>query len=67
MKILLNNRETSYDAEAMTVRELLEHNRFTFPMIVVKVNGELIRKERFDQVSVHDGDHVQALHLMSGG
>ena len=47
MKIVLNNRETDYPGETLTVKELLKAMNFIFPMIVVKVNGKLIKKENY--------------------
>ncbi|MBN2346852.1 MAG: sulfur carrier protein ThiS [Candidatus Aminicenantes bacterium] len=67
MKICLNNREVSMAGESFSIRELLDLMRFTFPMIVVKVNGRLVRKEEYERVFVGDGDNVDAIHLISGG
>ncbi len=67
MKILLNNREATYDASQLTVRQLLDAMNFTFPMIVVKVNDKLVKREQYGDVLVRDGDSVEAIHLISGG
>jgi len=53
--------------ESFSVRELLALMKFTFPMIVVKINGRLVGKEDYDRVFVGDGDNVEAVHLISGG
>ncbi len=67
MKITLNNSEVSLAGESFSIRELLALSKFTFPMIVVKVNGRLVRKEDYERVFVGDGDVVEAIHLISGG
>lgn len=67
MRITLNNSEVSLAGESFSVRELLALNKFTFPMIVVKVNGRLVRREDYERVFVGDGDVVEAIHLISGG
>ena len=67
MKISLNNKEVSMAGESFSVRELLAMMTFTFPMIVVKVNGQLVKKEDYERVFVGDGDNVEAIHLISGG
>lgn len=67
MKIMLNNRKTSFDAQSLTVRELFTRMRYTFPMIVVKINGQVIKKEQYETTRIHDGDRVEAIHLISGG
>ena len=67
MNIVLNNRETSFDAESLTVRELFDRMRYNFPMIVVKINGRVIQKDQYDTTVIHSGDRVEAIHLISGG
>jgi thiamine biosynthesis protein ThiS len=67
MKISVNDKEVSMAGESLSVRELLRVMNFTFPMIVVKINGHLVKKEDYERVFVGDGDSVEAIHLISGG
>lgn len=67
MKIILNNREEELQNGPVTINELLEIKKFTFKMLVIKVNGKLIRKTEYDSALVNDGDDVMVLHLVSGG
>ena len=67
MKILLNNREEEFVKEILTVTEMLEFKKFTFRMRIIKINGELISKDKYDTTIIRDGDNVQMLYLMSGG
>ncbi len=67
MKISLNHKEVSMAGESLSVGELLTVMKFTFPLIIVKINGKLIKKEDYQRVFVGDGDNVEAIHLMSGG
>ncbi|MBN1197497.1 MAG: sulfur carrier protein ThiS [Candidatus Aminicenantes bacterium] len=68
MTITLNNRDTKIpERNQMTVKQLLDHMRYVFPNIVVKVNGMLVRKGQYEDVVVRDGDKVEAIHMISGG
>ncbi len=67
MKIILNNRKEEFELENMSVSELLGLKNFTFKMIVVKINGELVKKPQYSETYIHEGDDVMVLHLMSGG
>ncbi|MDX9948657.1 MAG: sulfur carrier protein ThiS [Bacteroidales bacterium] len=67
MKILLNNREEEFEADSMTVSKMLEIRKFTFRMRIIKINGELIPRDKYESTVIHDGDNVQMLYLMSGG
>jgi len=67
MKITLNNRPEEFDADSISVSEMLEIKNFTYRMRIVKINGRLIKKDEYDNAIIHDGDDVQMLYLMSGG
>jgi len=36
-------------------------------MLVIKINGKLIKKGEYETAMVKDGDDVMVLHLISGG
>ncbi|MCK5838685.1 MAG: sulfur carrier protein ThiS [Bacteroidales bacterium] len=67
MKIILNNRPESFKADKLTVNELLKIKNFTFRMLVIKINGKLIKKMDYDTATINDGDEVMVMHLVSGG
>ncbi len=68
MKIKLNNRDENLEGhKEVSVKELLKIMNFTFPMIIVKINGKLVKKDKFENAIIKDGDDVAALHLISGG
>jgi thiamine biosynthesis protein ThiS len=67
MKILLNNREENFDAEKVTVSELLLRKKYSFRLRIIKINGTLVAKDKYDSTFIHEGDNVQMLYLMSGG
>jgi len=67
MKITLNNRPESFEQEQLSVSELLEKKNYTFKMLVIKVNGKLVKRESYPDFVIKDGDDVTVLHLVSGG
>jgi len=67
MKIILNNKEEVFDGDQLTINELLQAKKFTFKMLVIKVNGQMIKRAEYNSAYVHDGDDVMVLHLISGG
>lgn len=67
MKILLNNREEEFVKDSISVDEMLFLKKFSFKMRIIKINGILIPKEKYDTTFIHDSDNVQMLYLMSGG
>lgn len=67
MKIILNNREESFTGDSITVTEMLMLKKFTFRMRIIKINGKLVSKDKYDSTLIREGDDVQMLYLMSGG
>lgn len=67
MKIVLNNTPETFENNELTVSELLELKKFSFRMLVVKINNNLIRRHEYEDTLIHDGDNVTVLHLISGG
>ena len=67
MKIILNNKEEIFDRDQFSINELLKAKNFTFKMLVIKVNNQLVKKGEYDSTMVKDGDDVMVLHLISGG
>ncbi len=67
MEITLNNREETFEQDGLTIDELLKIKNFTFKMLVIKVNGKLIKKNQYKNALIKTGDNVSVLHLISGG
>ncbi|NTW31654.1 MAG: sulfur carrier protein ThiS [Bacteroidetes bacterium] len=67
MKINLNNNFEEFDFNELNIKKLLEVKNFTFKMIIIKVNGSIIKKGEYEATIVHDGDKVDVIHLISGG
>jgi len=68
MKIILNNNPETidYDGE-LTIDELLKLKKFSFKMLVIKINGRLIKKEDYSTAIIQNDDNVAIIHLISGG
>ncbi len=67
MRLVINNRDTELAGDQLTVRQMLQQMKYTFPLIFVRVNGEVIQKDRYDSFVIRAGDRVDAIHLMGGG
>ena len=67
MTITLNGSTEHLEPDCLSVRGLLAAKSWSFPLIIVKVNGALVARDEWDAAQVADGDVVEAAHLMSGG
>jgi len=64
--IKVNGRDKEWEKN-LTVDLLLEKCKYTFPLIMVKVNGKYISKEKYQDTAIIDGDDVQVVHSIAGG
>ena len=53
--------------EGMNIDLILKRKKYTFRMLVVKVDGKLIKKTEYDKTFVQPGADVKVIHLISGG
>jgi len=65
--IRVNNRDEVEWEEGLAVSDLLERFRYTFPHIIVKINGEVIPCEEYPTRAIPDGVDVWVIHLIAGG
>ncbi len=67
MKITLNNRVESFDKEQMTVAQIMDAKSFRFRMLVVRLNDNIVKKDKYGETLVKEGDDLKIIHLVSGG
>lgn len=65
--ILVNNRDEIEWEEGLTVSALLDRFRYTFPHIIVKIDGQVVPREQYPTRTIPDGANVQVIHLIAGG
>jgi len=64
--IRVNGRDREWE-EDLTVDLLLKKCKYTFPLIMIKINGKYISKEKYKNTLIKDNDEVQAIHSIAGG
>ena len=65
--IRVNNQYEVEYRPGITVQDVLDALKFSFRMIVVKVDGRVVLRKDFATTEVPDGADMQAIHLISGG
>lgn len=64
--IKVNGRAVKYK-KGLTIKLLLEALKYSFPMLVVKVNKKVVPKDKYSQTCIKDKDIIDVVHLISGG
>jgi sulfur carrier protein len=68
MKITLNNKpETIEGKDQISVSELLQLKKYTYKLLIVRVNDKNVPDEQQDTTIINEGDNVMVLHLITGG
>jgi len=65
-KITVNGHEIDWN-DNMMVRNVLDRMKYSFRMLVIKVNGTIVKREEWETFPVPEGAKVEVIHLMSGG
>ena len=64
--ITVNGNEIEFVPDE-TVKDLLKRMNYVFPLVVVKIDGEVVPKVSFGSTIIPDDATVQVIHLISGG
>jgi sulfur carrier protein len=64
--IEVNGKQVDWE-EGLTVTMLLDKLNYTFPKIIIRVNGRVIDQKRWSEYIIPDQSVVQAHHLIAGG
>jgi sulfur carrier protein len=64
--ILVNGEPREVDA-GLTIEALLRSYDLQPRLVVVEHNGDILRRERYDEVEVAAGDNFELVHFVGGG
>jgi sulfur carrier protein len=66
MTIEVNGRKIDW-IENESVTKLLKRMKYTFPLIVVKINNEIVLRNDFKKKVIPDNSNIDVIHMISGG
>ena len=64
--IEVNGRKVEW-VKNETVKELLKRVRYTFPLVVVKIDDMVVPKDSFSEKIIPDESRIAVIHMISGG
>ena len=67
MKTITVNENSLKWEEDMDINIILQRMNYTFRMLIIKVDGKLVKKNEYESTIVSPGTDVKVIHLMSGG
>jgi len=66
VSIEVNGRKIEW-VENETIKQLLRRMRYTFPLVVVKINQKVVFRKDFSDTIVPDKSLIDVIHMISGG
>ena len=64
--IEVNSRKVEW-VENETIAQLLKRMKYTFPLVVVKINTKVVPRKDFSKTIIPDVSKVAVIHMISGG
>ena len=67
MNLVINGKETNIN-DGLTVNQLLAQENVQMPdMVSVELNGQILKRTRFEETVLKEDDKVEFLYFMGGG
>ena len=67
MKIIVNGKDIDSN-DGLTVSQLLVDQQVKMPeMVSVELNEDILKRSKFDETILEEGDKVEFLYFMGGG
>jgi len=66
VSIEVNGRKVNW-MKNETIKQLLRRMKYTFPLVVVKINNQVIPRSDFSNVIIPDNSKIDVIHMISGG
>lgn len=66
MSIEVNTIKIDWE-ENETIKQLLKRMKYTFPLVVVKINKKVILRSDFSKVIIPNNSKIDVIHMICGG
>jgi len=66
MSITVNGKTIEY-LNNESISDLLRRMRYTFPLIIVKIDGKLVKRNHYEKTIIPNNADIKVIHLISGG
>ena len=68
MKLKVNAVTSNEYKQGITIQELLDYQKVeAVPWLVISVNGIFVKREKFKEHVLNDGDVIEEIYIRGGG
>jgi thiazole synthase len=66
MKLTINGEEKEFSSP-LTLGQLVEQLGMKPGRVAAELNREIVQRERWPQIQLHEGDRLEIVHFVGGG
>ena len=66
MQLAVNGKPREIEGQP-TILQFLEANNVNPLIVAVEHNGDIIKRDRYGEVVLHEGDVLEIIHVVGGG
>jgi len=66
IQLIVNGKAREVEA-GRTILQFLEEHAVKPVLVAVEHNGEIVRRDRFGEVLLAEGDRLEIIHMVGGG
>lgn len=66
MSIEVNGKKYEW-INGETVEDLLKRVKYTFPLVIVKIDEKIIPRSEYSSTLIPDNSKISVIHMISGG
>jgi sulfur carrier protein len=66
MKLVINGEERSF-GDYLTLSALVDQLGLKADRIAVELNHDIVRRDSWSAIELHDGDRLEVVHFVGGG
>lgn len=67
MRIQINGEPREVPSDSLSLAELIDTLALAPQRIAVEVNKLIVRRDGWENTSIHDGDRIEIVHFVGGG
>ena len=66
MQLTVNGKPRDVAAECCLL-DFLEQQQVNPQLIAIEYNGDIVKRDRFGEIVLHEGDCLEIVHMVGGG
>ena len=66
MLVRINGKETEIP-DSLSIKDLIQSKKLSASTLIIELNGEIVRREKWDSLKLNPDDNIELVRLIGGG